>query len=75
MALKKKNYQLLKERLADVREYSSTKIFKGKIIKDRDLIVKRPALGIRSRYKKILIGSKLKKTVNKNKPISWDLIE
>ena len=55
--------------------YSSTKIFKGKIIKDRDLIVKRPALGIRSRYKKILIGSKLKKTVNKNKPISWDLIE
>jgi len=38
------------------------------------IIVKRPAYGIKPKYRDIIIGSKVKKNIKKNKPITWDMI-
>ena len=37
-----------------------------------DIEVKRPALGVRSKYKEIIIGSKLKKNVSMGSPINFN---
>ena len=45
------------------------------ILKSEDLILKRPCIGIRSRYISSLIGCKLKNDLRKDQPISFDDIQ
>ena len=39
------------------------------------VIVKRPALGIRSRYFDVVAQAKLKRNVAKDEPINWEDLE
>ena len=52
--------------------YYKRNLLKGKIISLNDIEVKRPALGVRSKYKEIIIGSKLKKNVSMGSPINFN---
>ena len=52
--------------------YASKNLNKGSLIREKDVIIKRPALGIRSRYLKSILGSKVTKEIKRNEPITWD---
>lgn len=52
--------------------YYKKKLKKGNIISNSDLEVKRPSLGVRSKYKDIIIGSKLKKNVLKGNQVDFN---
>ena len=41
-------------------------------MKEKDLIIKRPALGIRSRFYNSVLGSKVRTNIKKNEPINWN---
>lgn len=55
--------------------YAKTNIEKGEIIKAANLEVKKPALGISPRYINAVIGTRVKKIIVKNKPITWENIK
>lgn len=50
------------------------KIPEGKIIKESDLIIKRPGFGIPPKYLNVVIGRIAKKTIEEDDIITWDLI-
>ena len=52
--------------------YAANDIKSGEVIKDDDIDVLRPALGILPKYKKIIIGKKATKDINKGEPIYWE---
>ena len=52
--------------------YAKATIKKGEIITEENLVIKKPALGIRPRYLSAVIGAKVKKTILINKPITWE---
>lgn len=45
---------------------------KGSVLKESDIEVLRPALGIYPKYKNIVIGKTLNKDIQKNTPLYWD---
>ena len=52
--------------------YFKNDLKKGHIILDKDIIIKRPALGIRSGYLDMVLGMKLKRNNKKNTPVFWN---
>jgi N-acetylneuraminate synthase len=52
--------------------YINKDLSKGSIIKETDIDVLRPALGIYPKYKDIVIGKTLKQDIKKNNPLYWD---
>ncbi len=52
--------------------YLSRNIKKGEIIKNTDIISKRPAIGIRSRYRNSIIGSKALKDLIKDHALNFE---
>ena len=51
--------------------YTKNKIFKGQVIRNEDLICKRPCYGIKPKFFKNLIGKKIKKDLNSDQPLKW----
>jgi len=51
--------------------YAKSEINKGEVIKPEMLEVKRPALGVKSRYIRAIIGARAKRKISMNKPITW----
>lgn len=51
--------------------YTKNKIFKGQVIKNEDLICKRPCYGIKPKFLKNLIGKKINKNLNSDQPLKW----
>ena len=47
---------------------------RGEVLADNDITVKRPAIGLRSRYLQTIIGVRLAKSAEKGTPITWDMI-
>ena len=47
---------------------------RGEVITDKDIKVKRPAIGLRSPYLQTIIGARLARSVEKDAPITWDMI-
>ena len=70
----KDKFLLDEERKLGRREgiYLSREIQKGDLIKKTDLIIKRPALGIRSRYINYVIGSKAAKDLKKDQFLNFE---
>ena len=52
--------------------YANRTLLKGKVIKKKDIIELRPALGILPKYKELLIDKKVKKTIKKGYPFKWE---
>ena len=67
---------LPKERELGRREglYASRALKKGEVIAAADVVAKRPALGLRARYASAVIGATLSKAVDKDQPLTWDLL-
>jgi sialic acid synthase SpsE len=55
--------------------YAARELAKGSVITEADIAVKRPAVGLRARYASMVVGAILTKPVNKDQPITWDLIQ
>jgi len=51
--------------------YAARDIQSNEILSEYDLEMKRPALGIRARYRSLLVGVKTANKVEKGKPIEW----
>ncbi len=51
---------------------AAKKIIKGTTLRESDIIELRPALGIYPKYKKVVVGKKVKKTLEAGAPIKWD---
>lgn len=51
--------------------YAARDIRSGNVIKDEDIEVLRPALGILPKYKNIVVGKTAKININKGEPIYW----
>ena len=54
--------------------YAKSKIKKGSIINAEDIIYTAPAYGIYSKFEDIVVGKIANKDIEKNTPITWDLI-
>ena len=54
--------------------YAKHKIKKGTIIKASDIIYTAPAYGIYSKYENIVVGKTANQDIEKNTPISWNLL-
>ena len=50
------------------------KIPKGKIIKEEDIVIKRPGLGIHPSQLSQLIGKIAKIDIDEDEPITWEMI-
>ena len=68
----KKKDLLLHEKKYSRREglYFKDKLSKGTTLKSKHFYSKRPALGIRPKYLKNIIGKKLKRNAKKNDPLN-----
>jgi sialic acid synthase SpsE len=55
--------------------YYSNDLEKGDTLSKSKVIVKRPALGIRSRYFDVVAQAKIKRNVTKDEPINWEDLE
>ena len=51
--------------------YTARALSKGHKVLPKDICIKRPAVGIKSRYAKLAIGKILAKSLSKHTPISW----
>ena len=51
--------------------FASRDLNKNKVIKEEDLICKRPAIGIEPKFIFKIIGKKIKKKIEEGKPLSW----
>ena len=49
-------------------------IKKGQVIKDEDLIVKRPNYGIHPKFLSVIIGRKAKVEIIEDEPVTWEKI-
>ena len=55
--------------------YVNTDLIKGKILKEEDLICKRPASGICASNFESLIGKKINKNIKEDTVLEWEMIE
>ena len=68
---------LPKEREMGRREgmYFARNMVEGEVITSADLVIKRPALGMRSRYVGSVLGATLSVAVNKDQPLDWKMLK
>lgn len=68
---------LPKERELGRREgiYTERAMARGECITASDVMLKRPALGLRARYVAAISGAVLTRNVNKDEPITWDMLQ
>lgn len=68
---------LPKERELGRREglYLTRNMAKGETITAADIVIKRPALGLRSRYANAVIGATLSNAVEKDQPLEWQMLK
>lgn len=67
---------LPKERELGRREglYLARNMTKGETITAADLLIKRPAIGLRSRYANTVVGATLVQSMEKEQPLKWDTL-
>lgn len=67
---------LPKERELGRREglYAARDLAEGETLGAEDIVVRRPAVGLRARYGKMLLGARLTRKVGKDEPLTWDAI-
>lgn len=67
---------LHKERELGRREglYLGRDMAKGETITQTDIVIKRPALGLRARYAAAVVGATLTKAMGKDQPLNWDAL-
>ena len=65
---------LHEERLHGRREglYASRDLKSGEILTEEDLVTKRPAIGLRARYRSVACGAELVASVGTDEPILWE---
>jgi len=70
-----------KQMLAEEKEqgrreglYIGRNMAKGETITSADIVIKRPAVGLRSRYASAVIGASLTKAMEQDQPLSWESI-
>lgn len=54
--------------------YLGRNMAKGEIITAADIVIKRPAVGLRGRYAPALVGARLTKAMDKDQPLHWDML-
>lgn len=54
--------------------YIARNMAKGETITSADIVIKRPAVGLRVRYLPAVVGAKLAKALDKGQPLSWDVL-
>jgi N,N'-diacetyllegionaminate synthase len=47
---------------------------KGEVITPADVLVKRPAVGLRARYASAVVGAMLTQALDKDQPLNWDVL-
>lgn len=67
---------LPKERELGRREglYPGRNMAEGETISAADIVVKRPAIGLRARYASAVVGATLTRAVDKDQPLNWDIL-
>ncbi len=55
--------------------YSKVELKKGKNLSKKDIFMKSPAIGLRDKELKLIIGKKLKVNIRKNKPLKLDFFK
>jgi sialic acid synthase SpsE len=55
--------------------YAAHTLEPGAVLEVENLLVKRPALGLRARYQSVAIGAKITKTIEAGDPIGWEHLE
>jgi N,N'-diacetyllegionaminate synthase len=67
---------LPKERELGRREglYLARNMAKGETITAADIVIKRPAVGLRARYASAVVGATLAQAVEKDRPLNWDAL-
>ena len=67
---------LPKERELGRREglYLARNMAKGETINAADIVIKRPAVGLRARYAGAVVGATLAQAVEKDQPLNWDVL-
>lgn len=53
--------------------YAARAMREGEIVTAADIVVKRPAVGLRARYAPVVVGAILVKSVDKDQPMTWDM--
>ncbi len=51
--------------------YSRVNLYKNKVLKKNDIITKSPAIGLREKELKLILGKKLRLNIKKNKPLKF----
>lgn len=54
--------------------YLARNMTKGEIITEEDILIKRPAIGLRARYAAAVVGATLSQALEKNQPINWNVL-
>lgn len=54
--------------------YLSRQMAKGTTITAKDIVIKRPAVGMRARYASVVVGAKLNVETDKGQPLRWDML-
>lgn len=67
---------LPQERQVGRREglYLARNMSKGEIIVAADIVIKRPAIGLRARYVGAVVGATLDQAMGKDQPLNWDVL-
>lgn len=67
---------LPKERELGRREglYTARAMKEGEVVTAADVVVKRPAIGLRARYVATVVGAIVSKPVEKDRPLTWDVL-
>ncbi|HZL30509.1 MAG TPA: N-acetylneuraminate synthase family protein [Pseudolabrys sp.] len=67
---------LPKERELGRREglYAARAMKKDEIVTAADVVAKRPAIGLRARYASVVVGATVGKPVEKDQPLTWDVL-
>lgn len=76
-ALGSANKEMLpKERELGRRDgiYLARAMAKGETITQADVLIRRPAVGLRARYAATVVGAVLTRAVDKDQPLTWDVI-
>lgn len=66
--------ELENRRLARRSIHAKKNIKKGEIIREEQLVMLRPALGIKPNFKQIVVGRKAKKNIKAGSMITWEMI-
>lgn len=54
--------------------YLGRNMAKGETITAADIVIKRPAVGLRARYASAVVGATLTQALDKDQPLSWDVL-